>query len=263
MQVKAFRLRSAHSLTNFWRSNMIAADVMTHRVTTTTPGATVAEVVRVMLENRISGLPVVDAGGAVVGMVTEGDLLRRAEIGTERQRPHWLEFLLGPGRLAGEYVHTHGRKIDEVMTRKVVSIDPATPLETLVGLMEKHRIKRLPVVENGRIVGIVSRANLLSALAHLAPLAPKTAPADAEIRRLILAEFDKNPWALRACLDAVVENGTVELRGVIGDERERQALRIAAENVGGVKKIIDHLVWVEPISGMAIDPPADDRPNAA
>ena len=242
---------------------MRAADVMTHRVTTTTPDATVAEAARVMLEHRISGLPVVDANGAVVGMVTEGDLLRRTEIGTERRRPNWLEFLLGPGRLAGEYTHTHGRKIEEVMTRKVVTIDPSTPLESLVGLMEKHRIKRLPVVEGGRLVGIVSRANLLSALAHLAPLAPETARSDAEICRRILVEFDKNPWALRGCLDAVVTNGTVELRGVIGDERQREALKVAAENVGGVKKIVDHLVWVEPVSGMAIEPPAEDRPASS
>jgi CBS domain-containing protein len=242
---------------------MRAADVMTHRVTTTTPEATVTEAARVMLEHRISGLPVVDSDGRIVGMVTEGDLLRRSETGTERKRPRWLEFLLGPGRLAGEYVHTHGRKVREVMTRKVVTVDSWTSLEYLVGLMEKYRIKRLPVVERGRIVGIVSRANLLSALAHLAPLAPETARPDTDIRRRILAEFDKNPWAIRGCLDAMVENGVVELRGVISDERQREALKIAAENVAGVKKVVDHLVWVEPVSGMAIDPPEDDRPTVA
>ncbi|HUK61312.1 MAG TPA: CBS domain-containing protein [Stellaceae bacterium] len=242
---------------------MRAADVMTHRVTTTTPDATVAEAARVMLEHRISGLPVVDAQGTIVGMVTEGDLLRRTETGTEHKRPRWLEFLLGPGRLAGEYVQTHGRKVGEVMTHKAVTVDPSTPLESIVGLMEKHGIKRLPVVEHGRIVGIVSRANLLSALAHLAPLAPETARSDADIRRRIFAEFDRNPWALRGSLDAIVEKGVVELRGVIGDERQREALKIAAENVGGVKKVVDHLVWVEPVSGMAINPPEDDRPTAA
>ena len=239
---------------------MRAADVMRHRVVTTTPDATVADAARVMVEQRVSGLPVIDAKGAIVGMVTEGDLLRRAELGTERKRPHWLEFLLGPGRLAGEYAHTHGRKIREVMTEKVVTIDPSTPLESLVELMEKHRIKRIPVVERGKIVGIVSRADLLGVLAHFAPHAPKTAPADAEIRRRILAEFDKNPWALRGCLDAIVDHGVVELRGVIGDERQREALKIAAENVDGVKKIVDHLVWVEPVSGMAIAP--NDLPGA-
>ena len=233
---------------------MRAADVMRHRVVTIAPEASVAEAAHIMLEHKVSGLPVVDDKGKLVGMVTEGDLLRRAELGTERHRPKWLEFLLGPGRLAGEYAHAHGRRVGEVMTWHVVAISPDTPLETLVGLMEKHRIKRLPVVEHGAVVGIVSRADLLSVLAHLAPAAPKTTPNDAEIRRRILAEFDRNAWALRGCLDAVVENGVVELRGVIGDERQRDALKIAAENVAGVKKIVDHLVWVEPVSGMAIAP---------
>jgi CBS domain-containing protein len=242
---------------------MNAADVMKYRVITIGSDATVVEAARLMLENQISGLPVVDSKGALVGMVTEGDLLRRTELGTERHRPHWLEFFVGPGRIAGEYVHTHGRKIEEVMTRKPVTIDCSTPLETVVALMERHRIKRLPVVEEGRLIGILSRANLLSALAQLAPAAPKTTPSDTEVRRRILAEIDKNPWALRGCLDAVVQNGTVELRGVIGDERQREALRIAAENVEGVKKIVDHLVWVEPVSGMAIDPPVDDSEAAA
>jgi len=242
---------------------MRAADVMTHRVTTTTPDATIAEAARVMLSRRISGLPVIDASGAVLGMVTEGDLLRRAETGTERKRPRLLEFLLGPGRLAGDYIQTHGRKIGEVMTRKPVTVDPSTSLETLVELMEKHRIKRVPVVEDGRLVGIVSRADLLAALAHLAPLAPDATLSDAEIRRRILAELDKYPWALHFCLDVAVRNGVVEMRGVIGDERQRQAFRVAAENVGGVKEIVDRLVWVEPVSGMAVEPPTDDRPTAA
>ncbi len=239
---------------------MRAADVMRHRVITTTPDATVAEAARIMLEHKVSGLPVVDVKGAIVGIVTEGDFLRRTELGTERKRPHWLEFVLGPGRLAGDYAHTHGRRISEVMTEKPVTADPSMPLESLVGLMEKHRIKRIPVVEHGKIVGIVSRADLLGVLAHLLPQAPKTAPRDAEIRRRILAEFDKNPWALRGCLDASVQHGVVELRGVVGDERQRQALKIAAENVDGVTKIVDHLVWVEPVSGMAIAP--DDLPRA-
>ena len=235
---------------------MRAADVMRHRVVTITPKATVGEAARIMIEHGISGLPVVDAKGAIVGMVTEGDLLRRAELGTERHRPRWLEFLLGPGPLAAEYVLAHGRRIDEVMTQKVVTIEPSTSLETVVGLMEKHGSSACPSSTGAALVGIVSRANLLAALARLAPLAPKTSPSDADIRRRVLAEFDKNPWALRGCLDAIVVNGAVELRGVIGDERQREAL-IAAENVPGVKKVVDHLLWIEPVSGMGIEPPGD------
>jgi CBS domain-containing protein len=236
---------------------MKAADVMKHRVVTIGPETTIGEAAKLMIHHGISGLPVVDRSGSPIGMVTEGDLLRRTETGTERRRPHWLEFLIGPGRLAGEYVHTHGRKVEEVMTRKVITITPATPLEEVVGLMEKHRVKRLPVIEHKKIVGIVSRANLLHALAHLAPIAPPTTASDAEIRKRLLAEMDKEPWALRGVVDAIVSNGTVELRGVIGDERQRAALRVVAENVPGVRKIVDHLVWVEPVSGMVIDAPAE------
>jgi CBS domain-containing protein len=235
---------------------MRAADVMKHGVVTIVAETTISDAARLMLHQGISGLPLVDSSGMLVGMVTEGDLLRRTETDTERRRPHWLEFLLGPGRLAGEYVHTHGRKIEEVMTQKVITITPETPLEEVVGLMEKHRIKRLPVIEHDRIVGIVSRADLLHTLAHLAPMAKPTAVSDAEIRKRLLEEFDKEPWALRGALDAVVTKGTVELRGVIGDERQRAALHVAAENVPGVKKIVDHLAWVEPVSGMVIDMPS-------
>lgn len=239
---------------------MRAADVMRHRVITIMPDATVAEAARVMLEHKVSGLPVLDAKGIVVGIVTEGDLLRRAEIGTERNRAHWLEFLLGPGRLADEYVHTHGRKVAEVMTKKVVTIDPSTTLDTLVGLMEKHRIKRLPVIASGKLVGIASRADLLGLLAHMVPHAPQTTRGDAEIRRRIFAEFDKNRGIFPGCLDAVVDHGIVDLRGVIGDERQREALKVAVENIDGVSKVVDHLVWVEPVSGMAITP--DEMPGA-
>jgi CBS domain-containing protein len=242
---------------------MKAADVMRYQVVTVSADTTVAEAARLMLLHGISGLPVVNPAGTVIGIVTEGDLLRRTETGTERHHSRWLEFVLGPGRLAGEYVHTHGRKVEEVMTRKVVVVARDAPLEEVVGLMERRRVKRLPVVEAGRLVGIVSRADLLKVLAQLAPMAPPVAASDTEIRARVLAEIDKSPWALRGCLDAVANGGVVELRGVIGDERQRAALRVAAENVQGVKKVIDHLVWVEPISGMAIEPPEDASASAA
>ena len=236
---------------------MKAADVMRHKVVTVTPETTVAEAAQIMLHHAVSGLPVVDAKGKLVGMVTEGDLLRRAETGTERHRPHWLEFILGPGRLAADYVHAHGRKVEEVMTRKVYGVTPATPLDEVVQLMERHRIKRLPVVEHDRVVGIVSRASLLPVLAHLAEKAPTTTTADTEIRTRVLEAIDKEPWAMRSCIDAVVQGGVVDLRGVILDERERAALRVIAENTPGVKGVRDHLAWVEPVSGMVLNPPQE------
>jgi Mg/Co/Ni transporter MgtE len=212
-----------------------------------------------MLDHNVSGLPVVDAKGALVGMVTEGDLLRRAETGTERKRPHWLEFILGPGRLAADYVHAHARKVADVMTQKVVSVAPATSLEEIVRLMERHRIKRLPVVEHDRVVGIVSRASLLPVLAHLAAAAPPVSAGDTEIRARILKAIDQEPWAGHSLIDAVVRDGVVDLRGVILDERERAALRVIAENVPGVKVVRDHLAWVEPVSGMVLNVPSETR----
>src|SRR5579863_4624136 len=129
---------------------MKAADIMTIRVVTVTAETTIRAAARAMMEHRVSGLPVVDGSGALVGMVTEGDLLRRAETGTERRHSPWLELLMGPGRLAQEYVHAHASKVGDVMTQSVISVSPETPLEEVVRLMERRRIKRVPVVENGR-----------------------------------------------------------------------------------------------------------------
>jgi CBS domain-containing protein len=232
---------------------MNAGDVMTPRVVSVGPGASIVEAVQLMLANRISGLPVI-AENKLVGIVTEGDLLRRAETGTQRARRRWLEFFVGPGKLAEEYVHTHGRKVGDVMTPDPLTINEDTPLAEVVGLLEERRIKRLPVVRSGVVVGIVSRANLLHALASLARKQPGEAPADAAIRDQIYAELNRQQWIPKDFINVVVHDGEVELWGTILDERERQAVRVAAENVPGVKRVCDHLVWVEPMSGMTFGP---------
>ncbi len=232
---------------------MNAADIMTSPVITVTPETTIAAAARLLLEHRISGLPVVDGNGEMVGIVTEGDLLRRAETGTERRRPRWLELLLGPGRLARDYAEAHARRVAEVMSENVASVTVHTPLPELVRLMETRRVKRLPVVEAGRLVGIVSRANLVHALvAVLAKSGPATVGGDDEIRAHILAEIAKQPWAPRTSIEVTVRDGIAELFGTILDERERAALQVVAENVPGVKAVRNHLVWVEPLSGMAL-----------
>lgn len=238
---------------------MLVADVMTEPVVTITTGASVEEALRSMLGHGISGLPVVDATGSLVGMVTEGDFLRRVESGTERHRPRWLEILLGPGRMAEEYVHTHGRRVEEVMTPNVVTVAEDTALDEAVRRMERHHVKRLPVLRDGRLVGIVSRANLLRAL--LQPVRDTAAGTDARIRDRLLAEMDAQMWAPRASVDVVVRHGVVDLWGAIFDQRQREALRVAAENIPGVTQVRDHLVWVEPTSGCVID--ASDEPPGA
>jgi len=240
---------------------MKASDVMTRRVLTVEPSASVLQAIRLMLQNRISGLPVVDTNGVLVGLVTEGDFLRRTETTTEKRRPRWLEFLVGPGRLADEYVKTHARKVDEIMTREPRTITEDTPLEDVVQIMERHKIKRLPVMRGKQLVGIVSRANLLHALASLTPFAPPTAATDKTIRDRLLTELEQQKWAPVRALNVTVKDGVVDLWGTITDERERQALIVAAENVPGVKEVRDHLAWVDAMSGMVLLSPTETEPS--
>jgi CBS domain-containing protein len=234
---------------------MKAADIMTRNVVSVQPETTILRAAELMLQHRISGLPVVDTDDHVVGIVTEGDFLRRTETGTQRKRPRWLQFLLGPGRLAEEYVRSSSRKIEDVMTQAVHTIGEDTPVSDVVELMERHRIKRLPVLRDDKLVGIVSRANLLHALASLAPEIQSTSADDVAIRERLLTELNRQNWAPLGLIDVIVRNGTVELWGTLLDERKRRALIVAAENLPGVKSVRDHLVCVEPISGMAIGPP--------
>ena len=226
--------------------------IMTLPVFSIGPNATVLQAVQLMLRHKISGLPVEDADGNLLGIVTEGDFLRRAETATERRRPNWLNFLVGPGRLADEYVHTHTRKIADVMTPEPYTVTEDASLEEVVKLMEKHRIKRLPVVRDKQLVGIVSRANLLHALASLAPSASAPAATDETIHKDLLMELEHQKWAPIGLLNVIVRDGVVDLWGTITDERERQALIVAAQNIPGVKDVQDHLIWVEPMSGIAI-----------
>ncbi len=239
---------------------MKAADVMTRRVWTVAPETTVADAARLMIEHRISGLPVVGPDQRLVGIVTEGDFLRRVELGTERRHSGWLGFLLGPGRLADEYVQAHARRVDEVMTTDVETATEDAELADLVRLMERWRIKRVPVVRDGRLVGIVSRANLLQALAVVPPAALAMSMDDVAIRDRVVAEIERQPWGPIASITVLVKDGVVSLDGAIFDERQRLALKVAAENIPGVRAVHDNLVWVEPTSGYSIEPPAASAP---
>ena len=224
---------------------MNAADVMTTKVITVTPESSVGDAAKLMLQYRISGLPVVDQKGVLVGMVTEGDFLRRGETGTQRRRPRWLEFILGPGRLSSEYVQAYGRKIADVMTSNPVSITEDVSLENVVDTLDRHRVKRLPVMRDGKLVGIVSRANLVQAFATVLPRTEGPRPEDSEIRRQILKEIDRHPWGGNL-VNVTVRDGVAELWGTVLDNRERQALRVAVENVPGVAGIKDHIAFVDP-----------------
>ena len=233
---------------------MKASDVMTRTVISAAPDATVLHAARQMLQHHISGLPVIDKAGNLVGVLSEGDFLRRRETHTERRRSRWLEFLMGPGKIAAEYTHSHGSRVAEVMTTNVYTVSEDTALEDIVELMERRRIKRVPVLRRGKVAGIVTRSNLMHAMVSLARTEPKAAKDDAGIREILLAEMQKEVWAPAAMTNVVVHDGVVELWGVIIDDRQREALKVTAENIPGVKAVKDHMVWVEPTSGMVIEP---------
>jgi CBS domain-containing protein len=233
---------------------MNAEHVMTRDVISIDPDATVLQAARLMLQHHISGLPVIDKDGNLVGVLSEGDFLRRRETKTELRHSRWLEFLMGPGRIAAEYSHSHGSKVSEVMTPEVQTVDEVTPIEDIVDLMERRRIKRVPVVCGGQVVGIVTRSNLMHAMVSLARVVQPAAKDDAAIREQLLAEIQKERWAPAASTNVVVQDGVVELWGVIVDERQREALKVAAENIPGVKAVKDHLVWIEPTTGLTIEP---------
>ncbi len=232
---------------------MQAKDVMTRNVVAIDQNGTLLQAARMMLQRRISGLPVVNSSGELIGIITEGDFLRRAEIGTERRRSRWLDLLFGPGKLASEYTHSHGRKIAEVMATDLYTVSEDTPLNEIVRTMEKHNVKRLPVLRGKKIVGIVTRSNLMHALASIARTTPGPAKDDVAIRESLLAELNNEKWAPLALINVVVQNGVVELWGSILDDRQRGALKVIAENIPGVKAVHDHLVWIEPMSGLVMD----------
>lgn len=233
---------------------MLIENIMTSPVVGIKPSASVMEAAKLMLAHGISGLPVIADDGALVGVVTEGDFLRRGELGTERKRSRWLEFFAGPGRTADDYVHAHGRKVGEVMSPDVVTIDRKTELAAAVELMVDKRIKRLPVLEQGKLVGIVTRADLMRALVRTSPAADVEMATDNQIREAIVAELAKQPWNGKDLIRVDVRHGVAELSGMILDERARLAARVAAENVPGVTSVDDQLMWIEPFSGTVVLP---------
>lgn len=235
---------------------MRAHHIMTRKVISITPDASIADAARLMLDNHISGLPVIDLKGALVGVVTERDLLRRTEIGTQRKRPRWLELILGPGRQAAEYVQTAGRRVREIMTPDVRTVTEDTPLPEVVTLMEKYRVKRVPVMAGAKLAGIISRQNFVRAVAGLAREVPDPTANDEHIRARILAGIDRHEWTPIG-IDVFVRDGVVDICGVVTDDRIRQAVVVLAENTTGVKQVHDHLCWVDPMSGVYFESDED------
>lgn len=226
---------------------MLARDVMTTRVITVGPETRVPEIARLLLTHRISAVPVVGGDGRLVGIVSEGDLMRRPETGAERPRSWWLTLMGGPEEAAREYVRTHGSHAADVMTRDVVTVDEDTPVGEIAALLEARGIKRVPVVRDGRVIGIVSRADLLRGLASRKPEpAPAVAAGDRAVRERILENLRAAGVATPAHVNVVVTDGVVHLWGLVDSEEERRACRVAAEGVPGVRAVEDHLGRVQP-----------------
>jgi CBS-domain-containing membrane protein len=235
---------------------MRAHHIMTRDVITVTPHTGIEDAANIMLRTHISGLPVVDDAGQLVGIVSESDFLRRSEIGTGRKRAKWLQFLMGPGWAASDFVHERGRKVEDVMTQDPVTVGEETPLEDLVRLMEKNDIKRLPVLSGKRLVGIVTRSNLLQAVATLAHEIPDPTADDDHIRERITRAVNATDWRPIG-FEVSVRNGVVHLHGIITTDQARQATIVAAENTAGVKQVHDHLCFVDGYSGFYVESPED------
>ena len=224
---------------------MKAADIMVKDVVTAGPEASVRELAALMLERRISGMPVVDGAGRLLGIVSEGDLIRRPEIDTDRVRSGWLHLFLSDEARARDFVKSHGRKACEVMTQPAISVAADAPLAEVVRLMERHRVKRLPVLEHGKLAGLVTRADLLRALvARQAAPAPERS--DRDLRQKIVSMLRDEDWAASAVVHVQVESGVAQLWGTVESEDQREALLLAVRGVPGVKDVQPHLGRVLP-----------------
>lgn len=215
-------------------------DIMARDVVSVPPDASVREIASLMLERRISGVPVVDAEGQVLGVVSEGDLIRRPEIETDRADRGWLSIFVSDEERARDFVKSHGRRAREVMTRPAVCVAPQTPLDEAVRIMERHHIKRLPVVEQGRLVGLMTRADLVRALL-LRQHAHSPTQSDQELRQRVEALLRSEDWAAGAYINVVVEAGVVQLWGTVDSAAQREAILVAVSGLDGVKDVQAYL----------------------
>jgi CBS-domain-containing membrane protein len=229
---------------------MKASDVMTTKVITVGPSKTVQEIAETLLTHRISAVPVVGDDGAVLGIVSEGDLIHRVEAGTERHRAWWLDLIADKTTIARDFLKSHAIRASDIMSRPVVSVGPDTPLADVAALLERRRIKRVPVLTDGKIVGIVSRANLLQAIAARKNVPPQATIADSDLRSRVLSELREQLAESTAHVNVIANAGTVELWGQVESVDEKEALRVAAELIPGVRNVVNNVVLIRPQYGL-------------
>ena len=221
---------------------MHAVDVMVRDVVTVRSDTDVADAVELLSQHDVSALPVVDEAGNLVGILSEADLIHRVEIGTEKHRPWWLEAVTGASTLAEEFAKSHGKKVREIMTSGAISVSEETPLAEIAALFERKRIKRVPVVKDGKLVGIVSRSNLIQALASVVGRMDQHDETDRQIRLELLSRLKDQSWTGFGDRNITVGNRVVHLWGLVGSEAERKALLALAERVPGVSKVSDEMI---------------------
>tara|TARA_B100000315_G_scaffold260597_1_gene323322 strand:+ start:10992 stop:11687 length:696 start_codon:yes stop_codon:yes gene_type:complete len=221
---------------------MFAKDIMTVNVITVDPDTPINEVAKLLIERRISAVPVVDGENKLVGIASEGDLVHRIRGDHQGPRSWWLSLIGDPQDEPQEYIRSHGKTAKDVMTKDVETISEFTSVSEIAEILEVKRIKRVPVVDDGKLVGIVSRANIIQALvAQKDAGMPKVLPSDQEIRDQLMKEFNTHAWANSATINVVVNEGVVRYWGFVDSQDAKDALRLAAENVPGVKKVESNL----------------------
>jgi len=225
---------------------MNASDVMVDQVITIRPDSSVQDAAAALVANQISAMPVTDADRRLLGIISEADLLRRPETQTERRRSKWLEWLTSAEILAEEYVKTHSRRVSDVMTRNVIVAQPGTPLREIATLLEQNRIKRVPIVDDGVLVGLVSRADLVRAFVRQRSEAPQPALADAAMEDAVIANLKSKSWAEASLVNVTAHLGQVDLSGLVSSQLQRDAIRVAVEVTPGVRAVNDNLI-VRPI----------------
>lgn len=221
---------------------MRAIDVMVHHVVTVRPDTDVAEAIKLLTEHDVSALPVLDSDRNLVGMLSEADLIHRVEIGTEKHRSWWVEAVTGAATLAEEFAKSHGKKVGEIMTTGVVSVSEDTPLSEIAAVLERNRIKRVPVVRDEKLVGIVSRSNLIQALASVIGRIDEHDETDRQIRLDLQARLREQSWTNFGSRNITVNQRVVHLWGLVGSAAERKALLALAEGVPGVSRVSDEMI---------------------
>ena len=221
---------------------MKARDVMVRDVITIGPRDSVAHAANLIAQNDVSALPVIDDHGRLVGLISEGDLMNREEIGTEIHHPWWIEAVTPGATLAAEFAKSHGKRVEEVMSENVITATEDTSLADIAALLERNRIKRIPILRNGELVGIVSRSNLVQALASNGAASTASLDSNRVIREELLSRLEQQSWTDFGSRNIIVSDGKVHLWGLVGSPAERTALIALAENVPGVTEVVDEMI---------------------